>query len=150
MEDPFETDTKFILIYDPKNKYEKWVFFKQEPFGDGSGNLKWWYHDPTHTDLLDVIAMTKTEAKKKFREKMKPAYTVVTGRAARLMYADDIHPHIRNKKQDQRTVPKRSATVKKNTTNKKTIKGKPGYSLVTKTKKGYCVPETKQHYWKRL
>ena len=45
---------------------------------------------------------------------------------------------------------KPKASTAKNTSKRKVIKGQPGYSQVTKTKKGYCVPETKQHYWKRL
>ena len=162
MADPFETDTNFILIYDPKNKYEKFVFFKKEAFGDGENQRKWWYHDPKHTDILDIIVMTEAEAKKKFKEKMKPSYVVVTGRNARLMYADDIHPYIRSKKDKQppaakhtgpakkKATSKNTPTAKKKTTARKTIKGQQGYSRVEKTKKGYCVPETKQRYWKKL
>ena len=153
MADPFETDTNFILIYDPKNKYEKFVFFKKESFGDGENQRKWWYHDPKHTDILDIIIMTESDAKKKFREKMKSSYVVVTGRSARSMYADDIHPHIRNNKADQRTgtsKPSKKPTPTKITTKRKPIKGQKGYSLIEKKKKGYCVPETKQRYWKKL
>lgn len=43
-----------------------------------------------------------------------------------------------------------TSTSSKKPTARKTIKGKEGYSLIEKKKKGYCVPETKQTYWKRL
>lgn len=47
-------------------------------------------------------------------------------------------------------VRKINAISPKKPTARKTIKGRDGYSLVERTKKGYCVPETKQTYWKRL
>lgn len=40
-------------------------------------------------------------------------------------------------------------TTKKPTA-RKTIKGQGGYTLIEKKRRGYCVPETKQTYWKRL
>lgn len=142
----FDTaENTFIFGY-ANTRPKKWVLFR------GSGQRGWTIsYGGKDSEKLKTHHENPNPAYYYYKMYKIENYTFYTGSDAKRMY-DKI---VKGKTTSSKTTP----TAKKKTTTvgtakkqpvRKPIKGKPGYSLVTKTKKGYCVPETKQHYWKRL